>query len=92
MINLSTTSTVIITLKSSVIKDEDSLSSAISQSLHEYLEFVDCGQAGNAQQEKYTSTNGTEIFVSAVSSPVVDIPHAKPLCSVRRVDAGREHK
>jgi hypothetical protein len=86
------TSTVVIMLKSSRLNDRDLLSSAISQTLREYLEFVDCGQAGNEPQETYVGKNGTEMYVSAVSSPVADIPHAKPLCSVRRVDADREHK
>jgi hypothetical protein len=85
-------STVVITLKNSRLDGSDLLTSAITQTLREYLEFVDCGQAGNEQQEMYVSTNGTEMFVTAVTSPVADIPHVRPLCLVRRVDVGREHK
>ncbi len=81
------TSTVVIMLKNTRLNDSDLLSSAISQTLREYLEFVDSGQAGNEPQERYTCANGTEVLVIAVSSRVTDIPHSKPLCSERRAGA-----
>lgn len=86
------TSTVVITLKNSSLNDRDLLSPVISQTLREYLEFVGCGKAGNDAQEQFTSANGTEVFVSVVSSPVVDIPQTVHSCSKRPVDVGLARK
>lgn len=71
-------STVVIVLRNETLDYRDSLASAVSQSLREYLDFVDSGHAGNEKQERYISSNGTEISVMAVSSPVFDTPCAKP--------------
>lgn len=87
-----TVSTVVIVLRNSTLNDRDSLAHAVSQSLREYLNLVDSGQAGNERQERYASPNGTEISVTAVSSPVFDTPQPKHSCSARRVDAGQGHK
>ena len=83
------TSTVILVLKNSSLNDGDLLFTRISQALREYVDFVDSHRAAHSNQERYNCSNGTEIWITAVSSIVVDIPRAEPLDSIRRVDVGQ---
>ena len=78
------TSTVILVLKNSSLDDGDLLSSAISQTLREYCDMVDHCEAGNEPQESFSGSNGTELTIMAVSSPVACIPQLPPLKRLRQ--------
>lgn len=70
------TNTIFIVLQNSVIDDVESLTDIVSKDLREYLAMIDSGSAANEQQEKFVSTSGTEVSVTAVSSLLVHIPLA----------------
>lgn len=84
------TNTIFIVLQNSVMDDAESLTDIVSRDLREYLAMIDSGSAANEQQEKFVSTSGTEISVTAVSSLLAHIHRATPLSTVRRVGSSTE--
>lgn len=84
------TSTVILVLKNSSLNDGDLLCTRIARALQEYVDFIWSHRAAHTNQERYVCSNGTELWVTAVSSIVTDIPRAEPLDSIRRLDVGQE--
>jgi len=49
--------------------------------------MIDHCEAGNEPQEIFSSSNGTDITITAVSSPVVRIPQLAPLKRLRQTVA-----
>jgi hypothetical protein len=80
------TCSVILCLKNSMLGDS-LLSQEVVKILREYCDMVDRSEAGNEPQEIFYGSNGTELTVTAVSSPVARIPHLAPLKRLHRSGA-----